>query len=182
MEVLFTLFLDKQSCADLSTFFVSNNKYVALVICRVLPMYDALKLELRDAFNALPGGCRFPPASDSEITAFESQFGRMPDAFRWFLTECGGGTIGSEWVDGINELPITHQKYANETRGDDGWSMRGVFIIGWDSAGNPFGIDRATGSILVEDHDFGGVHELAPSFESFLVRGLLENDRNLTNG
>jgi hypothetical protein len=51
--------------------------------------------------------------------------------------------------------------------------MDGVFVIGWDGAGNPFGIETATGKILVEDHNFGGIHEMASSFEAFLERGLL---------
>ena len=51
--------------------------------------------------------------------------------------------------------------------------MRNVFVIGWDGAGNPYGIDSATGKLLVEDHNFGGIHEVATSFEAFLTKGLL---------
>jgi len=50
--------------------------------------------------------------------------------------------------------------------------MRGVFVIGWDGFGNPYGIDAATGRILVEDHNFGGIHEMAASFAEFLAMGL----------
>jgi hypothetical protein len=45
-------------------------------------------------------------------------------------------------------------------------------VIGWDGAGNPFGIEQATGRVVAEDHNFGGVHELAQSFVTFLQRGL----------
>ena len=86
---------------------------------------------------------------------------------------CGGGTIGSVWIDGIDELTDTHRKFNAEFEIDNGWTMDGVFVIGWDGAGNPFGIETATGKILVEDHNFGGIHEMAPSFEAFLERGLL---------
>jgi hypothetical protein len=59
-----------------------------------------------------------------------------------------------------------------ESRIPNGWTLKGVFVIGWDGAGNPFGIDGDSGRVLVEDHNFGGVHELATSFEAFLARGL----------
>jgi hypothetical protein len=37
---------------------------------------------------------------------------------------------------------------------------------------NPFGISTKTGEVVVEDHDFGGIHVLAPSFEIFLARAM----------
>ena len=52
--------------------------------------------------------------------------------------------------------------------------MRGVFVVGWDGGGNPFGVDAASGAVLVEDQQFGGVHRVAESFEAFLVAGILE--------
>ncbi len=81
--------------------------------------------------------------------------------------------VGSEWVDDIERLSKTHQKFSAESGMANGWRMKGVFVIGWDGAGNPFGIHTQSGKVLVEDHNFGGVHEMAPSFEAFLVRGLL---------
>ncbi len=51
--------------------------------------------------------------------------------------------------------------------------MTEVFVIGWDGGGNPFGIHVESGKILVEDHVFGGIHDMAKSFEAFLERGLL---------
>ena len=48
--------------------------------------------------------------------------------------------------------------------------MKGVFVIGWDGSGNPFGIEEATGRILVEDHNFGGIHELASSLAHFILK------------
>jgi hypothetical protein len=85
---------------------------------------------------------------------------------------CGGGTVGSEWVDGIKELDRTHEKFLEESTGPNGWTMTEVFVIGWDGSGNPFGIHRESGRILVEDHNCGGVHELAPSLAVFLLEGL----------
>jgi hypothetical protein len=62
----------------------------------------------------------------------------------------------------------SHQKYRREYGPPHGWSMQNVFIIGWDGAGNPFGIDERTGQILVKDHTFGGIHIMAPSLELLL--------------
>ncbi|MEM7312611.1 MAG: SMI1/KNR4 family protein [Planctomycetota bacterium] len=123
------------------------------------------------AFNALPDGCRYPAATDAEIIDFEATFGAIPDDFRWFLKQCGGGTVGAEWVDGINELRETHEKF-NRERGPDGWTLDDVFVIGWDGAGNPFGI-HTSGKLIVGDHNFGGVHVMADSFAAFLDAGLL---------
>jgi len=136
-------------------------------------MDELKRKQIADAFAALPDGCKFAVATVTELVAFESAFVPIPDDFRWFLLQCGGGTIGSEWVDGINELADTHRKFNAELDIENGWTLEGVFVIGWTGSGNPFGIERATGRILIEDHDFGGIHEMAPSFEAFLERGLL---------
>lgn len=115
---------------------------------------------------------RHPPATEEEIGQFEREYGPIPDDFRWFLQTCGGGVVGSEWVDNIHQLSTTHAKYRAESFPEDGWTMQGVFIIGWDGGGNPFGIDATTGKVLVEDHTFGGIHEMAPSFEQLLIQGI----------
>ena len=137
-------------------------------------MTPAVQTRLLAAHLALPQDCRYPPATEIDLSAFETRFGPIPAAFRWYLTTCGGGVVGAEWVDGITELSESHSKFARESGLDGGWTMTGVFLIGWDGAGNPFGIDNATGAILVEDHNFGGIHVMAPSFEAFLVHGLLD--------
>jgi hypothetical protein len=124
-------------------------------------------------FRDQPDDCRYTPASLREVEAFETEFGVIPAEFRRFLLELGGGTVGAEWVDGIAELSTTHRKFRLEANQPNGWSMKNVFIIGCDGAGNPFGIENATGRIVVEDHNFGGLQEMSPSFELFLIRGLM---------
>ena len=136
-------------------------------------MDEEARKAIRDAFQELPEGVRCIPAVEVDLQHFEIKFGRIPADFRWFLSHCGGGTIGAEWIDGITELARSHTKYQDERTAPNGWSMQGVFVIGWDGAGNPIGIEKSTGRILVEDHHFGGVHEMAPSLEEFLKRGLL---------
>lgn len=123
------------------------------------------------AHRALPEDIRSAPATVEELTAFESVFGPIPPVYRWYLEHCGGGVAGSEWLDDIHRLVDSHRKFQSES-GEGGWSMRGVFIIGWDGGGNPFGISIKTGEVLVEDHDFGGIHVLAPSFHSFLAQAM----------
>ena len=107
------------------------------------------------------------PADEEELRAFEAEFGPIPADFRWFLVACGGGPVGCEWVDDIRELSATHRKFRAES-GRGGWTLADVFVIGWDGAGNPYGIHTPSGRVLVEDHNFGGIHEMAPSFAAFL--------------
>lgn len=134
-------------------------------------MDAAIRHAIVTAYGELPNGCRHAPATEEQLQLFEKEFGPIPPDFRWFLAACGSGVCGSEWIDGINDLPESHRKFLAES-GIDGWSMRNVFIIGWDGAGNPFGIDQLAGRILVEDHNYGGIHEVANSFRELLVRGL----------
>lgn len=115
--------------------------------------------------------CRHAPASERQLQRFEAEFGPIPLEFRWFLANCGGGVCGSERIDGIAELPETHHKFRTESQ-PGGWTMRDAFIIGWDACGNPFGIERETGRVLVEDHNFGGVQSISESFQNFLVHSL----------
>lgn len=139
-------------------------------------MQEKLKRRIMTAWREVPAELRHAAATPEEITAFEKRFGPMPSELRWFLESCGGGTVGSAWIDDIEKLVETHKKFSRESALPNGWSMKDVFVIGWDGAGNPFGIQASTGKILVEDHDFGGVHELAPSLAAFLEHQLLDEE------
>lgn len=85
--------------------------------------------------------------------------------YRQWLTETGGGPIGSDWYDGIEELEASQEKLKTES-----WSISG-FVIGWDGAGNPI-VLSASGEIQTEDHNFGGTHTLAPCFFELLKRNI----------
>ncbi len=125
------------------------------------------------AWHACPEEERHPPAAEGDLRAFEVEFGTIPPAFREYLTVCGGRVGGDgEWIDGLPELADSHRQFRAD---NEFWHMRGVFIIGWDGGGNPFGIELSSGRVLVEDHDFGGIHEMAPSFPAFLAAGLSPN-------
>lgn len=108
-----------------------------------------------------------PPATAEAISQFEVEFGQIPPPFRWFLAACGGGPVGSEWVDDITALAATHRRFREEFS-----NLDGLFVIGWDGRGDPFGIEEASGRVLGVDHDNGEVFERAPSFEAFLRREL----------
>ena len=135
-------------------------------------MTEREKAEVLALWRTLPAEIRRAPASEETPLAFEAGFGPIPGDFRWFLAHCGGGEIGAEWVDDITRLAETHRTFREEAAGPGGWGMRGVSVSGWDGAGNPFGIEHASGRVLVEDYTFGGVHECAPSFYAFLRDGL----------
>lgn len=126
-------------------------------------MTERIRLALLAAWHDCPEDYRLQPASEEELSSFESEFGPIPPAFREYLEVCGGGIGGSpEWIDGLTELVATHRHYSTGLP-EGWWTMRDVFVIGWDGSGNPFGIERSSGRILVEDHDFGGIHEMVPS-------------------
>jgi hypothetical protein len=134
-------------------------------------MDAAFRQAVLTAYGALPDDCRYAPATEEQLQLFEREFGSIPPDYRWFLAACGSGVCGAEWLDGIEQLRVSHRKFRDEFA-PGGWTMRGVFIIGWDGAGNPFGIDQSSGQVLVEDHNFGGIHEMAKSFREFLAQGL----------
>ncbi len=87
----------------------------------------------------------------------------MPN--RYLEGICGGGVVGSEWVDDIHQLRKSHLKFKDE-EGD----VESFFIFGWDGAGNPLLIDRDTDEVFTFDHNFGGRHSLAPSFTDFYLK------------
>lgn len=124
-------------------------------------------------WSARPEEIRYLPAPEDALSSFEKEFGPIPDDFRWFLAACGGGVVGSEWVDGIEQLAVSHRNHLQQ-RTADGWKAN-FFLIGWDGAGQPFGIDHKTGEVVVEPEGSDGeLQRLSPSIEAFLLKGLLD--------
>ncbi len=121
---------------------------------------------------ALPEDLRESAATEDQIAEFESVHGKIPDDFCWFLQNCGSGVFGSEYVDGISKLSKGNEKFKRESGPPRGWTLKDFFLIGWDGSGNPFGIDLKTGEVVVEDHNFGGIHRLAGSLEEFMLKGI----------
>lgn len=134
------------------------------------PTSRALILKL---WAARPEEIRYEPATEDALSSFETEFGPIPEDFRWFLASCGGGVVGSEWVDGIQQLAGSHRKRLGE-RSAGGWKSD-FFLIGWDGVGHPFGIDQATGELVAElEGGDGVVQRLSPSIEAFLLKGLID--------
>ena len=130
------------------------------------------KQKIQEHIDAMPEALRCEPATEEQLREFEASYGEIPAEYRWFLLTCGGGHFGSEELDDIFRLTGSHAKFRREFGPPRGWTMSGVFVIGWDGACNPFGIETASGRVVVEDHNFGGSHELAPSLEVFMLKGL----------
>jgi hypothetical protein len=132
---------------------------------------DTSKLTILDRWQKREAGISYRPASEMELFDFESIHGPIPEDFRWFLQYCGSGVIGSEWIDGIDDLYSSHTKFHVECQHPQGWKTREMFIIGWDGSGNPIGI-MPNGTVVTEDHNFGGLHTLSPTLEAFILAGL----------
>lgn len=103
------------------------------------------------------------PISEKAVDDLLTQYNVTNLIYRNWLAETGGGPIGPDWYDGIEELKESQEKLKREP-----WSISG-FVIGWDGAGNPI-VLSGNGEIITEDHNYGGVHNVASSFEALLVR------------
>ena len=130
-------------------------------------MSSELLLEL---WLQLPEEVRSRKATAVEIAEFEAEHAPIPECFKDFLMNFGGGPIGGEWICGIDSLPRVFKK-CNHEKISGHWNGESGFPIGSDGAGNPITISL-DGRVLVEDHNFGGVHVLAPTFSLFLASGL----------
>ena len=99
-------------------------------------------------------------ASDVDLTLIKYKV--VDPVYREWLIRTGGGPIGADWFDGVYDLEVSQSKLAQEN-----WNITG-FVIGWDGAGNPIVMTK-DGSIKTEDHNFGGIHEIANSFTDLLT-------------
>ena len=122
-------------------------------------------------WKAREPGISYPPATKDEIADFENVCKDIPEDYKWFLLNCGGGVIGAEWTDSIDELHSTHTKFDEECAMNNGWTIGDSFIIGWDGSGSPIAIN-SKGNIIVEWESDGKVYELAPSIEKWLLTNL----------
>jgi len=110
-------------------------------------------------------------ANDIEIEGFINRYGEIPEDYLWFIKTCGGGVVGSEWIDGITDLHSTHDKFNKECNIPNGYTIGDSFVIGWDGAGNPIAI-HPDGKVISQWHDSGDIVVLSESFEKWLQVGL----------
>ena len=113
------------------------------------------------------------PAKD-EVNAAAHEIGLpFPEGYREFLLRYGGAMVGPYPVFGLRPSDVME---------DDRWSVVDVtsevrssgldgvsnwIVFSEDHAGNPVGMD-GDGKVWIFDHDFGGVTELAASFEEYI--------------
>lgn len=105
------------------------------------------------------------PVAPSTVDSILGPYGVKNKIYRRWLIETGGGPIGPDWYDGVDELNSSQDKLKSES-----WNLSG-FVIGWDGAGNPIALD-ASGTIVTEDHNFGGIHTLARGFDELLAQNV----------
>lgn len=112
--------------------------------------------------------------TEDEVNAASQEIGiPFPEDYREFLLRYGGATVGPYPVFGLRPTDVMD---------DDRWSVLDVtsevrssgldgvsnwIVFSEDHAGNPIGMD-ADGKVWIFDHDFGGVTELAESFEEYV--------------
>lgn len=93
--------------------------------------------------------------------------------YREFLLMFGGAMVGPYPIFGLRPV---------EVMGNDHWSVVDVtkhyrndgvpgtkdwVVFSEDHAGNPVGMDEK-GAVWIHDHDFGGISNLASSFEEYV--------------
>lgn len=113
------------------------------------------------------------PTND-EVDSASQQVGiPFSEDYRQFLLRYGGAIVGPYPVFGLRGSDVMEEErwsvidVTNEVRqsGIDGVSEWVIFSE--DHSGNPIGMD-ANGKVLIFDHDFGGVAELASEFEGYI--------------
>src|SRR5262245_48470390 len=90
------------------------------------------KRKIKEHIEAMPAALRYEPATEHQLHEFEASYGGIPADYRWFLLACGGGHFGSDRLDAIVRLTRSHAKFRREFGPPRGWTMTGVFIIGFD--------------------------------------------------
>jgi len=115
----------------------------------------------KEKYSGVYNGSSNAALVDSVLTKYRID----NEIYRSWLIETDGGPIKSEWFDSVSELENSQVKLASEP-----WTLTG-FVVGWDGAGNPICI-LENGSVVTEDHNFGGIHVLASSFEMLLSEGV----------
>ncbi|MCJ8332441.1 MAG: SMI1/KNR4 family protein [Lentisphaeria bacterium] len=113
-------------------------------------MNTKTKEKLLSQLLELPNELFGQPATDEDIHLFEQQFGPIPESYKWVLKNCGKMIIGSDFTDDIIQLSESHKKFNAEKLIGNGWTLKDIFLIGWDGAGNPIGIEIQSGHILIE--------------------------------
>ena len=117
---------------------------------------EKYKIKYQGVFNG--------PVEPQKVSTFLDSYHITDKIYRNWLIETNGGPISSNWYDSLDELVLSQKKLSSES-----WIIKG-FVIGWDGSGNPIVI-QSDNTIAIEDHDFGGIHQIANNFKELLIKG-----------
>ena len=122
-------------------------------------------MDIIDKYKIQYESVMYGPVSSNKVKSILHKYNVQNPLYSQWLTRTGGGPIGPEWFDGVHELEESQKKFNTEA-----WSIKG-FVVGWDGAGNPM-VLQPNGEIITEDHNFGGVHLVASSFDTLLAQNV----------
>ncbi len=130
--------------------------------------------KLHEEFDSFPNMVAESTPTDDEIRQASEELGiPFSDDYVEFLRKYGGGMVGAYPIFGLRPVSVmgkerwsvvhvTNLYRQRDVPGTDRW-----VVMSEDHAGNPVGFD-ANGFVWTHDHDFGGVTQLAHSFEDYV--------------
>jgi len=112
--------------------------------------------------------------SDEEIDAASQKIGiQFPEDYRQFLQRYGSAMVGAYPIFGLRPVAVLGKRrwsvleMTNQFRSSSSDEFSDWIVFSEDHAGSPIGMDTK-GKVWINDHDFGGVTELADSFEEYI--------------
>lgn len=116
-------------------------------------------------------------ASEQEIIEAEKQLGgRLPEEYRDFLKEIGGGGVGGAIIMGLSSalfVPTQSIVTASIQFRRKFLEYKDLIVIGIDGSGNFIGFSLGTDkTIFTHDHNFGGYLKIADNFNDYVERAL----------
>jgi len=143
---------------------------------------SVIRSELLRRFSEWPE-TRGTPAPENSIRDAERQLGvELPADYKAFLGEFGAAVIGDTAILGLSKPEFLYDEphlFTESTlrfREELPDRFDQMVVVSVDAGGNPVGFIPSDPVVFVFDFDFGGRHDLAPSFEVFLERILGKAD------
>lgn len=110
-----------------------------------------------------------------EIAEAERRLGvALPDDYVEFLELFGGGIVRGRSIFGLRKPPLMPDEPALFTEQTERFwrelpmPYSHMVVVSMDDSGNPIGFMPDDRAVFAFDFDFGGRHELATTFESYL--------------
>ena len=128
------------------------------------------KAKIEAHLAKFPIAVRERAATEAELREFEAAFGAIPDDYRWLLVAAVAAWLARSELTASRSLPSLTPSFAASLDRHAVGRCEMFSLLAGMVAVNPFGIEQSSGRILVEDHDFGGIHEMAASLQEFILR------------